>query len=291
MKSRGLRPPDIVLPPPSPLLSAAATAAATATADSHQLISAPLLKTPGLQQQRKSQRVILRLPVRSMLSSNLSSPSTAPLSSGSPGSSRPPKNKYPPMTPIGPSPPVLADEDTSQSACSSPGQDSFEPDTPEDSSNTVRSRHASWSSSTDRIIKLAIDYHLSDPTVAPFAGLSPPPALLHRMAKTALKLARKEEHASLDNSISLAEIKRKILELITSFSITETNHNSPVASPILRNASSGPIRYLTRPDGYTPTLVLTNSYFPMPLNSPFQELKPEITVPARGEQKLKEIRD
>ncbi|KAK9370397.1 hypothetical protein V1509DRAFT_617651 [Lipomyces kononenkoae] len=271
MKSRALRPPDITLPPP--FLSAAASG--RQQRHDHPLASPALVRTAGV---RKS---------RTLASNSISyvqQQSPLPISSPSPRMKRA-RLAYGPVTPIRPSPSFCADLKCTPLANSTPqhrltltsawiDEDSAsEVDTPAEGS-----RSSPWTTSQDRILCRALDTHLSDPRTTPFAGSTPPPTLIHRIAKAAIRLA-KEHNVDLTSSHALSDIRKRIAQMSSDVGglateIARSIPHSGVAMDGLRVLRDGVINA----EG-------TDSYFPVPLQSPFHESRNADRVQAT----LKEI--
>lgn len=124
--------------------------------------------------------------------------------------------------------------------------------------------------------------HVNDPRTAPFPGSTPPPALLHRIAKTAVRL--KVRTGNKDKQPALSDIKKRIIFLIAESNDAGSDHL--ILSPALRNAGSGPIRYLTA-RANSISAAASASYFPMPLKSPFHE-QGELFSKSAGKRKFNE---
>ncbi|KAK7203572.1 hypothetical protein BZA70DRAFT_282776 [Myxozyma melibiosi] len=302
MKSRSLRPPDIVLPCPFP--EAQLRSGAQLPLQSPAPLRTPSLSgPPPLPQARRSSS---RSSSTSALMSLSMTSSTGPASAAAPSSKRV-KTAYPPVTPIRPQPEYFRDVPFTPSAdgsvCdplqtyafssneSSNSEDDDddssvapEPDTPDSAvSPSSSTPQQSWTAKQDSLIRRAIDTHLNDPRIAPFPGSTPPPNLLHRMAKYAVKTARAEQ---LDMPQSVSEIRKRITVLIAE-SNADSNTNEPLPSPALRSIGSGPIRYLTA-RANSISAAASASYFPMPLKSPFHEHN-SMLFPNHGKRKLDDL--
>ncbi|KAK9464159.1 uncharacterized protein V1516DRAFT_683657 [Lipomyces oligophaga] len=111
-----------------------------------------------------------------------------------------------------------------------------EPETPEEMvCLTINS--VLWTPKQDSLLLQALEIHVNDPRTAPFVGEVPPPALLRRIAKTTIKLAGQD---GITFPYSRRDIRKRIACLNGS-----SRDRSALASPVLRDVGSGPIRQLT----------------------------------------------
>ncbi|KAK9468062.1 hypothetical protein V1512DRAFT_260686 [Lipomyces arxii] len=264
MRPRSLRPPDIVLPPPFP------TSANQSLQTNNSLASPAPLATPSLRPQARR-----------------SASSTSSLN----GSSMRSRRAYPPITPVNPqagayfniaqplrtpsmsSQSTLSVAEAAAAAAADSSHSSFdsastdddeddaasEPDTPESSPKRT------WSAQQDHILRRAMDFHLSDPRTAPFAGHVPPPTLLHRIVKTVIRLSQ-DKCSDLTKHHSSTEIRKRVIE------ISSPTYNGEdiqaIASPLLRATGRGGLRNLTEKAISNDS---TNPYFSLALQSPFHE--------------------
>ncbi|KAK9325317.1 hypothetical protein V1517DRAFT_190629 [Lipomyces orientalis] len=278
MKSRALRPPDIVLPPPFPTASMV-----SGRQQPHNRLASPVsVHTPGFRTTR----------VRP--SSSINSAQNSPLPTSV--STKRARTTCLPVTPV-----LWADVKTpaaapqqgpmpakSSSASSSTDEESAsEPDTPDSSPSS-----SPWTLAQDRIVCRALDTHLSDPRTTPFAGPTPPATLLHRIAKAAVKLAI-EHGADLTSGHTLADIRKRIVEIINTDDPAVIPTNSSGKSPVLRNAGMGEIRFLTE-HAICTGVANDDSYFPLPLQSPFHESRNALPdggqrTPASAKRKFEEL--
>ncbi|KAK9234542.1 hypothetical protein V1525DRAFT_412752 [Lipomyces kononenkoae] len=258
MKSRTtLRPPDITLPPPF----LPATFSGRQQRHDHPLASPVFVRTSGVRGSR------------TLSSNNINcvQQSPLPISSSSPRMKRT-RLAYSPVTPIRPLPSLCADVICTPLVNSGPqkpltsmsswiDEDSAsELDTPAESS-----RSPLWTTSQDRILCLALDSHLSDPRTTPFAGPTPPPTLIHRIAKAAIRLAR-EHDVDLMSGHALSDIRKRIAQMSSGADGLATDIARPMPSS---DAGMDGLRVLR--EGAAISADAIDSYFPLPLQSPFHE--------------------
>ncbi|KAK9345930.1 hypothetical protein V1522DRAFT_405772 [Lipomyces starkeyi] len=255
MKSRALRPPDITLPPPF----LAATSSGRQTLKDHPLTSPALVRTPGTRG------------TRALTSNNIHCAQWSPLPVSMSTQTKRARIEYPPGTSARPRPVFYADLKTpctpyvtsaprkpmATRSSSTDEDSSSEPDTPPDGSLSSK-----WTPSQDDILYRAVDTHLSDPRATPFAGPTPPPTLVHRIAKLAVKLGK--EHAVDLTCHSLADIRKRIVQISSDADRVAT----AIASPVLRGVGMGGLFFLTE---RAISADANDSYFPLPLQSPFHE--------------------
>ncbi|KAJ8098011.1 hypothetical protein POJ06DRAFT_260700 [Lipomyces tetrasporus] len=278
MKSRALRPPDIVLPPPFP---AASMVSGRQQPHDHGLASPASVHTPGIRTTRVRPSSSINPAQNSPLPTSVSTkrarttclPVTAVLWGDVKTPAAVPRQK--PMA-----------VRSSSTSSSTDEESASEPDTPDSSRSS-----SPWTGIQDRILRLALDTHLSDPRTTPFAGSTPPATLLHRIAKAAVKLAI-EHGADLMSGHTLADIRKRIVE-INADDPPVVPTNSSFASPVLRNAGMGGIRFLTERAICT-GVANDDSYFPLPLQSPFHESRNAIPdggqrTPASAKRKFEEL--
>ncbi|KAK9447580.1 uncharacterized protein V1518DRAFT_421370 [Limtongia smithiae] len=283
MKSRGVRPPDIVLPSQGMLLQ---------QSDASTLASPRVLRTP-LGPAAKIPSILTPRHLRSLPSLATGTPFVCSPATMSPDSSfaQPKRRKsgIPPVTPIRSNSVASLLNDVFTPVTTSPGIDpmarafsdncdtdsdveSSEPDTPE-------SEHpAPWTAVQDRVLRRALDAHLCDPRTAPFVGSIPPPTLLHRIAKTALKIA---DRRNVNFNHTRHQIRKRIVCLSNDFASTPADTAMTDAS--LSTIGQGPISNLmAAPD----RLAMTPSYFPfsVPLQSPFHEFAGVLLPPTGSDQ-------
>ncbi|KAK9376426.1 uncharacterized protein V1513DRAFT_440285 [Lipomyces chichibuensis] len=270
MKSRALRPPDITLPPPF----LAATSSGCQQLQDHPLKSPALVRTPGTRG------------TRALTSNSIHSAQLSPLPVSMSTQTKRARIEYPPGTSARQVPVFYSDLKTpctpfvtsaprspmatrsSSRLASSDEDSSSEPDTPPGGS----SPSSKWTPSQDRILCRALDTHLSDPRATPFAGPTPPPTLVHRIAKLAVKLAK--EHAiDLTSCHPLADIRKRIVQISSDADRVAT----AIASPVLRGVGMRGLRVLTE---RAISADANGSYFPLLLQSPFHESRNAMSIQA-----------
>ncbi|KAK9388427.1 hypothetical protein V1515DRAFT_598836 [Lipomyces mesembrius] len=261
MKSRALRPPDITLPPPF----LAATSSGRQQLHDHPLTSPALVRTP------------VTRGTRALTSNSIHCAQWSPLPVSISTQTKRARIEYPPGTSGRPVPVFYADLKTPctpivtsaprRTRSSSTDEDSAsEPDTPPDGSLS-----STWTPSQDRILCRALETHLSDPRATPFAGPRPPPTLVRRIAKLAVKLA-KDHAVDLTSCHPLADIRQRIVQI----SSDADRGATAIASPVLRGVGMGGLRFLTE---RAISGDANDSYFPLPLQSPFHESRNVMSLP------------